>query len=121
MSDGPDGPNRRLWSPRSSDSSPGLSVPPTPEPPLPASSGAALRRILLTLVALVVLAVPAGAVASTTLDYNSFSSLSGLQLNGNAFQNGDQIRLTNWGGDQAGTVYATTPVDATDSWSARYR
>ncbi|HEY2652569.1 MAG TPA: PKD domain-containing protein, partial [Solirubrobacteraceae bacterium] len=66
------------------------------------------------------LVAPATAGAATQISYPSFSDVSALQLNGNAYQNGTTVQLTDAASNEAGSVYTSSPVDVSGSWSVAY-
>lgn len=79
------------------------------------------RRSMFMLFGLLfTLAGPATASA-TTLDYPSFSSVAGLQLNGNAKQEGAVLRLAPAESGKPGSAFATTPVDPRQSFATRFQ
>ena len=49
-------------------------------------------------------------VVGQSFTYPTFSSISGLTLNGSAVQSGTAVRVTNNGAQQTGSVWYTTPV-----------
>jgi len=55
-------------------------------------------------------AVAATPAAAQSFSYPDFSDVSGLKLNGNAFQNGNVLTLTPALGGQAGTAWSLNPV-----------
>ena len=63
--------------------------------------------------------------AATTLLYNDFSSINGLQLNGNAVQAGDVLRVTSSGGGQSGSAFSNSAMslasDASFSSAFQFR
>src|SRR3954447_16084971 len=63
---------------------------------------------------------PAGPAVSG-LDFPSFANIDGLSLNGQAKQAGDAIRLVDGGDEKRGSVYSTSPVDVTKSFSTSFR
>lgn len=65
------------------------------------------------LTALTVLAASAAlstSVAAQTISYSDFSSTAGLQINGNAFQNGNKLTLTPATYSQGGSAFSTSKV-----------
>jgi len=60
--------------------------------------------------------------AATVINFPDFSSVAGLQLNGNAAQVGSAVRVTPSAGFQAGSVFSTNPVTlaADVSFSTRF-
>lgn len=67
-----------------------------------------MKSFVPLLVTAAALAVPASA---QTIVFNDFSSVAGLQLNGNALQAGNALRLTSAGPNQSGSVFSTTTVN----------
>jgi hypothetical protein len=57
-----------------------------------------------------VFALAAGAAQATTIVFNDFSSVAGLQLNGNAARAGNVLRVTPSLPGQAGSAFSTTAV-----------
>lgn len=55
-------------------------------------------------------AVPSALSAATALSFSDFSSVVGLQLNGNSAQVGNVLRLTPSLAGQSGSVFSVTPV-----------
>lgn len=53
-------------------------------------------------------------------DYSDFSSGEGLQLSGNAYQNGNAIRLTNYSLNRSSAFYAT-PQNVPDGFTSVFR
>lgn len=51
-----------------------------------------------------------GSASATTLIYNDFSSVSGLQLNGNAAQAGNVLRVTPANYNQSGSAFSQTAI-----------
>lgn len=83
----------------------------------------AWKSVLATLVigggALAIGTVPPAQALQTILNYPTFASTAGMQLNASAAQSGTAIRLTS-AGDQVGSAYATTKVSLTDSFSTHF-
>lgn len=68
-----------------------------------------MKRSALTIaLAAGVLAAPSN--ASSQVSYVDFSSVAGLQINGNAFQNGNKLTLTPAAGGQSGSAFSTNTV-----------
>lgn len=67
-----------------------------------------MKNALTPLVA--ALSLFAGGASATTLVYNDFSSVAGLQLNGNAAQAGSALRVTPATFNQSGSAFSTTAV-----------
>ena len=59
---------------------------------------------------LAALSLFAGSASATTLVYNDFSSVAGLQLNGSAAQAGTALRVTPASSFQSGSAFSTTAV-----------
>lgn len=66
------------------------------------------RRMLTPIAA--VLALLTGSASATTLIYNDFSSVAGLQLNGDAAQAGNVLRVTPATFNQSGSAFSTTAI-----------
>jgi legume-like lectin family protein/Big-like domain-containing protein len=64
--------------------------------------------------------VAPAAAAQTIINYNDFSSVAGMQLNGNATHVGNNLRLTDGGTGEESTAYYTTPVSVADSFSSQF-
>jgi Legume lectin domain len=64
------------------------------------------------------LAAPAGAAS---YDYPDFASTAGLQLNGDAKQEGNLLRLTPALPSEAGSAFGTTPIDPLQSWQTQFQ
>lgn len=77
------------------------------------------RSVTLAITALLTTAAQADDVV-----FNGFSDTTGLQINGNASvastSDGDVMRLTSSSGNQAGSIFSNTLVDATD-FSSRFQ
>jgi hypothetical protein len=73
----------------------------------------------LSLLASLLLVAPAS--AATFFDYPNFASTAGLTLNGTAVAEGGALRLTPALANQAGSVFATTPVDPQQSWETQFQ
>jgi hypothetical protein len=65
-------------------------------------------RSQLLVLALVAAGLPAGA---QSFIYNDFSSVAGLQINGNSSQQGNKLRLTPAVGSQAGSTFSNTLIN----------
>ncbi len=77
------------------------------------------RRTVFPLVGLLAaLVVPAG--ASAAIDYPDFSSVAGLQLNADAKQEGNLLRLTPALPNKRGTVFSTTPLNPQESFENQF-
>jgi hypothetical protein len=79
------------------------------------------RRLALAWASLLVslaLAPPAGAAS---FDYPDFASAAGLQLNGDAKQEGNVLRLTPAAFNEAGSAFATMPIDPLKSWQTQFQ
>ena len=76
------------------------------------------RRVPFLIVLLVALIVPSGAAAA--IDYPDFSSTAGLQLNGDAKQVGNVLRLTPAENSKGGAVYSSSPVNPTESFENQF-
>jgi len=77
-----------------------------------------LSLIWLSLSISLALATPAGAAS---FDYPDFASTAGLQLNGDAKQEGSVLRLTPALPNEAGSAFATTAIDAAKSWQTQFQ
>ena len=77
-----------------------------------------LSLIWLSLFASLAIAAPAGAAS---FDYPDFASIAGLQLNGDAKQEGNVLRLTPALPNEAGSAFATTPIDPLKSWQTQFQ
>jgi len=79
-------------------------------------------RLLLKSILLSNLAFVASTQASS-IDFNDFSSVSGLTLNGNASQAGNVLRLTPATGWQSGSAFSTTTLalNNLNSFSTRFQ
>ncbi len=77
-----------------------------------------LSLIGLSILTSLALAAPAGAA---TFDYPDFSTTAGLQLNGDAKQEGNLLRLTPALFNEAGSAFATTPIDPLKSWQTQFQ
>lgn len=64
----------------------------------------------ICLIGAVTLASVASLSAATVLSFSDFSSVAGLQLNGNAAQAGNVLRVTPSLPSQSGSVFSVTPV-----------
>jgi hypothetical protein len=62
------------------------------------------------LAALSLLLLGAGSLHAQSFSYADFSSTAGLQLNGNAAQNGNKLRLTQASGNQGGSTFSTSLI-----------
>lgn len=80
---------------------------PTVRPPRPALR---LVRRAATLTAVLSAGFTVAPAAAQTLTYPNFGSTAGLQLNGNAAQNGQKLRLTQATTGQGGSAFSTTRV-----------
>ena len=58
-------------------------------------------------------AIAARGASAQTISYVNFSNTAGLQINGNAFQNGNKLTLTPANYNQGGSVFSTLPVQLT--------
>jgi hypothetical protein len=67
-----------------------------------------MKKILT--IALVAAAATGQAASAQTFSYPNFSSTAGLQINGNASQNGNKLRLTPAIGNQGGSAFSTSTV-----------
>lgn len=76
------------------------------------------RPLFLLIGLLVALIVPASAMAA--IDYPDFSSTSGLQLNGDAKQEGNVLRLTPALPSKGGAAYSTTPLNPQESFENQF-
>lgn len=74
---------------------------------MPATRWSAPRHLARALAAL---AVASSALGAQTISFPDFSSTAGLQLNGNAFQNGSKLTLTPATFNQGGSAFSTTTV-----------
>jgi hypothetical protein len=72
------------------------------------------------LIALGCAAFAARAQAAPTIDYPSFSSTTGLTLNGDAAQNGTALRLTPAEGGKSGTAFSDSEIQTTASFEAEF-
>ena len=61
-------------------------------------------------IALVAASATGQAASAQTFSYPDFSSTAGLQINGNAFQNGNKLTLTPAVGNQGGSAFSTSTV-----------
>ncbi|HEU4393604.1 MAG TPA: L-type lectin-domain containing protein [Solirubrobacterales bacterium] len=77
-----------------------------------------LGLVSISLLTMFALAAPAGAAS---FHYPDFASTAGLQLNGDAKQEGNLLRLTPALSNEAGSVFATTPVDVQKSWQTQFQ
>ncbi len=59
-------------------------------------------------------------IASANFDYNDFSDVSTLQMNGVASQAGSTLRLTPLGGGQAGSAWHTTQQNVAGGFSTTF-
>jgi hypothetical protein len=59
----------------------------------------------------------ASPILAQTVVYPDFSNVSGLQINGNAFQNGNQLTLTNAVAGQGGSAFSLTTIALTPNAS----
>lgn len=64
-----------------------------------------------------------GSASALTVNYNDFSSIAGLTLNGDAAQVGSVLRLVPNADTKAGTAYLTTPLalDASTGFSSSFK
>jgi hypothetical protein len=69
------------------------------------------------LLAVLTLAAAASAPAATVINFADFSDVSTLQLNGNASQAGNRLRVTPAAGSQAGSAFSQNAVTLTASVS----
>ncbi len=70
-----------------------------------------MRRLSSALLAATAAAaVLTAPLAAQSISYANFSNTAGLQLNGNAFQNGNKLTLTSANFTQAGSAFSTTPL-----------
>lgn len=68
-----------------------------------------------------VLALLAGSTAAAqTFDYPSFASVSGLSLNGSAAVVTNQLRVSNNGSGDTGSVWRTVPVSVLEGFETRF-
>lgn len=88
-----------------------MNVAPTPVAPSYASPS--WRGCLLTLVL-------APVALAQNFSYADFSSVAGLTLNGSAVQSTTQLRLTNNGSLQTGSVWHTTPVAVAEGFETTF-
>lgn len=65
----------------------------------------------------------AGLANAAAILYNDFSSVAGMQLNGNAHQSGSALRLTSSGFNQSGSAFSTNAVSLASnaSFSSAFR
>lgn len=84
--------------------------------------GKLAQRLTGTALAVSTLALilPSMASAASQVSYPDFSDVSALQLNGNAYQNGNTVVLTDPVAIEAGSMYTRSPVDVSGSWSVVY-
>jgi hypothetical protein len=76
----------------------------------------------VALAALVAASLAATAGASTpTISYPDFSSIAGLQLNGDATQSGNALRLTPNAPGKSGSAWSQTTIDASQSFESNFR
>jgi hypothetical protein len=63
------------------------------------------------------------ATQASSINFNDFSSVSGLTMNGNAGQSGNVLRLTSAGGYQSGSAFSTTTLalNNLNSFSTRFQ
>lgn len=78
-----------------------------------------LSAVFLALLTSLALAAPAS--AATFFNYPDFSNTAGLQLNGDAKQEGNLIRLTPAEFDKAGSAFATTAINPQESWETQFQ
>jgi hypothetical protein len=76
------------------------------------------RRLLLMSVLLCALLAPASADAA--IDYPDFSNVAGLQLNGDAKQEGTVLNLTPALSNKRGTVFSTSPLNPAESFENQF-
>jgi hypothetical protein len=76
----------------------------------------------LAIIALSTLVI-AGSAQATTLSYNDFSSVAGLQINGNAAQSGNALRVTPATFSQGGSVFSSDAISLASnaSFSTAFR
>lgn len=79
-----------------------------------------MTRLPPALVPMLVLVAASTAVAQTTFDYPTFTNPAGLTLNGDAVVSTNQLRLTNNGSAQTGSVWRTVPVSVTEGFETRF-
>lgn len=81
-----------------------------------------MKKQLAALVSAVALCA-GGAAQATTLTYTDFSNTTGLQINGNASQAGNALRVTSATYSQGGSVFSTNAInlDSNASFSSAFR
>jgi hypothetical protein len=57
---------------------------------------------------------------AASIEYPNFSSVSGLQLNGDALQSTDALRLTSNTFDQQSSAFYGAPINPSESWSTQF-
>lgn len=65
-------------------------------------------------------AMAGSAVVAQTFDYPTFASVNGLTLNGAAAQVAGNLRVTNNGSGDTGSVWYSTPVPVTEGFETRF-
>jgi hypothetical protein len=76
------------------------------------------RPVFLLIVLLAALVVPAS--ASAAIDYPDFTSIAGLQLNADAKQEGNILRLTPALPNKRGTAFSTSPLNPAESFENQF-
>ena len=81
-----------------------------------------VSRKLLIVVALIAFgcAMCVSRAQAASIEYPNFSSVSGLQLNGDASQNTNALRLTSNTTNQQSSAFYETPINPSESWSTQF-